>query len=72
MIRLPKRAGGFVDTALAQFKLTTSRSHANCAASPDLPDMLEIDTNKSPRLLLFVDSHSELSIKINYMNIYFC
>ena len=35
------------------------------------PDFIELDTAQKPQLLLFLDSATDLSLAIHYMNLYF-
>jgi peptidoglycan/xylan/chitin deacetylase (PgdA/CDA1 family)/SAM-dependent methyltransferase len=70
-LRLPRKDGQTRDLNVAQFELASEGRNANKSGELQLPDFVELDTQKVPKLLVFFDSKEDLILKLNYMNIYF-
>lgn len=72
VIRLPRSSGGYADHEIAQLELTVGGRHANRVGKLALPDLVDADLSRHPRLLLFFDADADFTLRINYLNCYFC
>jgi hypothetical protein len=73
VLRLPGMDGKHIDEVFANFELGRDRRNLN--KSGELPhiDFVNIDTDKRPTLLIFLDTKEmpELVFKLNYLSVYF-
>jgi peptidoglycan/xylan/chitin deacetylase (PgdA/CDA1 family)/SAM-dependent methyltransferase len=72
VIRLPHSCGGYADHEFARLDLHVGGRHANRAGRLALPDLVETDLSRHPRLLLFFDAAADFTLRISYLNCYFC
>jgi peptidoglycan/xylan/chitin deacetylase (PgdA/CDA1 family) len=72
VLRLYSKPTGFKDITLAELNISQSHRCDVAGGEMTIPDLVDIDTSQKPRLLIFFDPTSDLSIKINYIGCYFC
>ena len=71
VLRLPLKAGGTVEHRLAEFRLSELERNCNRSGVLALPDLSEVDAAGKPRLIFFFDSKSSLTLRFDYLAIYF-
>ncbi len=70
-LRLPKMNGPPLELPFAALKLGSSERNAVMQGDITLPDFIELNTRENPHLLVFFDTEQDLSLVINYFNVYF-
>jgi hypothetical protein len=70
-LRLPRQGGEPQDYPFANIELGVDDRNAVESGDISIPDLIEFDTREKPQFLLFLDISSDLSILINYLNVYF-
>jgi hypothetical protein len=70
-LRLPRKGGEPIETIFASFHLASDERNVTVSGELSLPDFVELDTTQKPHLLVFFDTQGDLSIVINYFNVYF-
>ena len=70
-LRLPRRSGDPVEVACGTFELQSSERNAVISGDLQLPDFIELDTDQQASFVLSFDAETDLTLVIDYFNVYF-
>jgi glycosyltransferase involved in cell wall biosynthesis len=71
VLRLPRKAGGTFDHRFAELRLSETGRSCHRSGALRLPDLSETDPERRPRLLFFFDSKANLTLRVDYLTLYF-
>ena len=71
VLRLPGPDGDTVDHRFADFLLADTARSAHQRGEFVLPDLSRVDANQRPKLILFFDTKANLTLRIDYLTVYF-
>ena len=71
VLRFARKAGGVIDHRFAELRLSETGRSCHRRGPLRLPDLSEADKDRRPRLLFFFDSKSDLTLRVDYLTIYF-
>jgi glycosyltransferase involved in cell wall biosynthesis len=71
VLRFARKAGGVIDHRFAELHLSETGRSCHRRGALRLPDLSEADKDRQPRLLFFFDSKSDVTLRVDYLTIYF-
>jgi glycosyltransferase involved in cell wall biosynthesis len=71
VLRFARKGGGMIDHRFAELRLSSSDRSCHRRGALRLPDLSEADKDMPPKLLFFLDSKSDLTLRVDYLTVYF-
>jgi len=71
VLRLPRKSGEAIDLSFASLELHPDERNAVLSGDLRMPDFIELDTSRNPTLIFAFDARNDLTLVLNYINLYF-
>jgi peptidoglycan/xylan/chitin deacetylase (PgdA/CDA1 family) len=71
VLRLPRKDGTKTDEIMTAFELSRDQRCLNRSGELKLPDFVGVNMDQKPMLIIFLETREAVTIRLNYLNVYF-